>query len=89
MFTGSNQLFGRKTIGYTYTNKGNRISSRLSVQNGSFYYDKYRQASVFNRCKPKKDLRIVVLTSQIIASAGAILAAAFKGIATLALHRAL
>lgn len=78
MFTGFNQFFGSKTIGYTYGIKGNRMS-RLSVQNGSYYFDKHRIASVVNRCKPQKDLRIVVLTSQITASAGEMLAIAFRG----------
>ncbi len=78
MFTGFSQLFGTKTIGYTFGIKGNRIS-KLSVKNGSYYYDKYRATSVHNRCQPNKGLRIVVLTSQITSSAGEMLAVAFKG----------
>lgn len=78
LFTGFNQLFGNKTIGYTCNGKGKRIS-RLSVENGSYYYAKHRVASVFNRCRANKELRIVVLTSPITASAGEMLAIAFKG----------
>jgi carboxyl-terminal processing protease len=78
MFTGFNQLFRSKTIGYTYNIEGNP-TSKLSVKNGSFYFGKHKTASVYNKCNPKKSLKIVVLTSQITASSGEMLAVAFKG----------
>ncbi|SKB92503.1 S41 family peptidase [Daejeonella lutea] len=78
LFTGLHQLFGSKFIGYNSNLKGN-LSNRWKVENGKYYQNKAVVASVKSKCQPNKNLKIVILTSQITASAGEILAVAFKG----------
>lgn len=72
------QLYGSKTLGYNSSIDG-ALQTPWKVKNGKYYQGDRAVASVETRCKPNEQIRIAVLISQLTASAGEIMAVAFKG----------
>ena len=73
LFSGLNQVYGAKTFGYNMGLDGT-VYKKWTVQDGSFGRNLIR-----NRCALMKGMKIVVLTSQITASAGEMMAVGLKG----------
>lgn len=73
LFSGLNQVYGAKYFGSNRDLDGN-VFQKWSVSKGE-----YGRNQIYNRCKINNKLKIVVLTSQITASAGEIMAVALKG----------
>ena len=73
MFSGLNQVYGARYFGSQRDLNG-KVFQKWSVANGD-----YGRNQISNSCKIKNKLKIVVLTSQITASAAEIMAVALKG----------
>lgn len=73
LFVGLNQLYGAKYFGSSAGINGN-LYQKWTVDNG-----RYGSAQVTNHCKVNTKLKIVVLISQITASAGEMMAVGLKG----------
>ncbi|QEH43367.1 hypothetical protein FW415_21885 [Chitinophaga sp. XS-30] len=78
LFTGVNQLLGAGRIVYSCDLNGSP-QDKWFVENGRLHLGNRIVASVKNGCKANRNIKIVVLISQITASAGEMLAIAFKG----------
>lgn len=73
LFAGLNQLYGARYFG-SNMNLDGKVFQKWSTYNGA-----YGRNRVYNRCEANNTLKIVVLTSQITASAGEMMAVALKG----------
>jgi hypothetical protein len=72
------QLYGSNIVGYNSSIDG-ALQHAWKVKNGKYYQGDKMVASVEMKCKANGQLRIAVLISQLTASAGEIMAVAFKG----------
>ena len=73
LFGGLNQVYGAKYFGSNIT-LDRKVLQKWTVSNGAFGRNR-----ILNRCKANPKLKIVVLISQITASAGEMMAVALKG----------
>jgi len=73
LFAGLNQLYGTRYFG------SNMSLDEKIFQKWSIYNGEYGRNRIYNRCKANDKLKIVVITSQITASAGEMMAVALKG----------
>lgn len=73
LFSGLNQLYGAKNFG-SNRSLDHKVFQTWTVANGA-----YGSNQITRRCAANRNLKIVVLTSQITASAGEMMAVALKG----------
>jgi hypothetical protein len=73
LFGGLNQIYGTTYFG-SNMNLEKKVFQKWSVDNGA-----YGRNQIYNRCKANVKLKIVVLISQITASAGEMMAVGLKG----------
>lgn len=78
MLVGLHQLIGNGMIS-TLVDENNKIKDKWFLKNGSYYQDSTKVAIVKSKCGISQNLKVVVLLSQITASAGEDLAIAFRG----------
>lgn len=78
LFTGVNQLLGTGPVVRSCDLQG-AMQDKWFVEKGRLHLGNRIAASVKNGCKAGKNIKVVVLISQITASAGEMLAIAFKG----------
>lgn len=78
LFTGLHQLIGNGTVG-AFTDINGNATGKWILKKGKYYQYNRIVASVKNKCKCSKDIKVAILLSQITASAGEDLAIAFKG----------
>lgn len=76
LFTGLHQLLGDKNVG-AFANYQGKSTSIWNVKNGRYLKD--GRVYVKSKCSCSKNIKVAVLLSQITASAGEMLAIAFKG----------
>jgi len=73
VFGGLNQVYGTKYFGSNMSLE-KKVFQKWTVENGAF-----GRNQIYNRCKANPNLKIVVLISQITASAGEMMAVGLKG----------
>ena len=78
LFTGLHQLIGDGIFG-AFTNFDRTSKTAWKLKKGKFFQQKQIVASVKSKCNCSKKLKISVLMSSVTASAGEMLAIAFKG----------
>lgn len=78
LFTGLHQIIGNSAFG-AFTNIDGSVKDDWVLRKGKFIQRGRIVASVKPHCKIKKNMKVAVLTSQVTASAGEMLAIALKG----------
>ena len=78
LFTGLHQLIGDGVFG-AFSNFDGTFKEPWKLKKGKFFQQGRKVASVKSNCKCSNKLKIAILLSQVTASAGEMLAIAFKG----------